>query len=186
MIDFGSLKITREEADLISQIAKRLVEIHPGRFPKSAVLDLSMSLEACHALACPLDLEAMALAPASDLLHDVVGIHHHLDRDTGTRLKDCFVPRYSTKSPEPGTYWARYNDSGENARRDWEPIRIRGPFGANKTLGIEMDGTYYVDMIGSQSSVPCQAGRNVLQPYSFGKPTEWWLELGPKIEAPAE
>ena len=40
------------------------------------------------------DWAAMAADNGSNMLHDVVGIAHHLDRKTG-KLKDCFLPRFA-------------------------------------------------------------------------------------------
>lgn len=41
-----------------------------------------------------LDLEGLRDANEYDLVHDVVGINHHLNRRNG-ELKDFFLPRYA-------------------------------------------------------------------------------------------
>ena len=39
-----------------------------------------------------LDVDHLISAPLGTFVHDVMGIHHHLNRTTG-QLEDCFVPR---------------------------------------------------------------------------------------------
>lgn len=41
-----------------------------------------------------LDLDALLAADSGNFLHDVAGIHRHMDRTTG-KMGDCFVPRFS-------------------------------------------------------------------------------------------
>jgi len=53
-----------------------------------------MDLEACHISGTPLDWDALADGDVQDVAHDVFGIIHHIDRDTG-RLGDCFSPRFA-------------------------------------------------------------------------------------------
>ena len=91
MIDFGTLKTTRRDVRLISRIATRAQGLHLGDIDR---LSLVMDLEATHAVCCPLRLNDLLNATDSDFVHDIVGIHSHLDRDTG-ELSGCFVPRYA-------------------------------------------------------------------------------------------
>src|SRR3546814_9284171 len=57
---------------------------------------LEMDLAACHANGNRLRLDDLAKADDFNLLHDVVGIHRHLDRETG-KLMDHFVPRFTAR-----------------------------------------------------------------------------------------
>lgn len=60
-------------------------------------LDAAMDITACHAN-CPLQLDemlaALETAHKSDVVHDLLGIRRHLDRDT-CKLMNCFIPRYA-------------------------------------------------------------------------------------------
>ena len=42
----------------------------------------------------PLRLDALLAAPDFDFLHDIGGIHRHMNRATG-ELGGCFVPRFT-------------------------------------------------------------------------------------------
>lgn len=61
-----------------------------------SVLEASMDLEAVHA-SCPLKLkemvEALETAHKSDVVHDLLGIRRHINRETG-QLEDHFRPRF--------------------------------------------------------------------------------------------
>src|SRR3546814_19495088 len=57
---------------------------------------LEMDLAECHANGNRLRLDDLAKADDFNLLHDVVGIHRHLDRETG-KLMDHFVPRFTAR-----------------------------------------------------------------------------------------
>lgn len=54
-----------------------------------------MDLEAVHQ---ELDMDWRGLLDAKDgdFMHDLCGIHGHMDRSTGT-LSDCFCPRYTRR-----------------------------------------------------------------------------------------
>jgi len=86
MIDWS--RTTRDDHIAINAIAEMVAMLDPTR----DVLTTQMDLEACHTHGCPLDLETLRKAKKSDLMHDVAGIHSHIDHDTG-ELRDCFVPR---------------------------------------------------------------------------------------------
>jgi len=87
--------ISREDHDLIVSITERFLALTSRNYlrpmPKREVI---MDLTACHANGCRLALVKLNQAQALDLIHDVFGIRHHLDRKTG-ELKDCFQPRYA-------------------------------------------------------------------------------------------
>lgn len=82
--------IRQRDSKLILEIAKRAIDELPYN-----KLTLTMDLEAVHERT-PLDLERLRDAPLSDFLHDIVGIHRHIDRATG-ELKDCFSPRFTKR-----------------------------------------------------------------------------------------
>lgn len=91
---------TREELLLMVRICERFEAVvaklgtateQPRR------IDLLMDLEACHSNGCPLDLSRMAASQRDfDLVHDVAGIHRHLDRATG-KLGELFRPRFAAR-----------------------------------------------------------------------------------------
>ena len=62
-----------------------------------SVLEASMDLEATHA-SCPLQLREMVEqlnGPyKSDVVHDLLGIRRHLNRETG-QLENHFIPRFA-------------------------------------------------------------------------------------------
>ena len=89
MIDFATLKTTKDDVRLISVIAKRALELGLAR----PSIDLVMDLEAAHSVN-PLRLLDLSLASDADLMHDARGIVEHLDRETG-EMRDCFSPRYA-------------------------------------------------------------------------------------------
>lgn len=61
------------------------------------VLEASMDLEAAHH-ACPLQLremvDALQTAHKGDVVHDLLGIRRHLNRESG-KLEGFFTPRYA-------------------------------------------------------------------------------------------
>lgn len=88
-------KTTKEEDIIISKISERALNLM-GRDTAEDKIQLSMSLTACHSCGCKLDLEGLLGAPDDLLLHDVIGIHLHLDHETG-ELKDSFWPKTAKK-----------------------------------------------------------------------------------------
>jgi hypothetical protein len=83
-----SKPITMHDSRLIQEIANRAVnELPYDRF------EITMDIEAVHEVT-PLDLERFLNANFMDFLHDIVGIHRHIDRATG-ELRDCFSPRFT-------------------------------------------------------------------------------------------
>jgi hypothetical protein len=83
---------TGTEFDTMTVIARRTLNLLPEL--TIPIHEILMDLEACHCNGCPLDLDRMADAAGGDLLHDVLGIHRHLDHTTG-HLGDCFTPRFA-------------------------------------------------------------------------------------------
>jgi len=90
MIDWAKMNTTRDEVETMSKIVNRVLAL--GVF-KAEKIHLMMDLEACHAV-CPLRLADMLTAANADLIHDILGIYHHLDHETG-ELQDGFLPRFA-------------------------------------------------------------------------------------------
>ena len=91
MIDWKTMKTSKQDMVMIMEIAERATAIGIDR----SKLDLVMDLEAAHH-ACPLDLHALQHANVANFMHDVCGIGVHLNRETG-ELEDCFLPRYAQR-----------------------------------------------------------------------------------------
>ena len=84
------------DLDLISTIAKMAHDVYAACGVKTQVTMIMMDLTCVHLNACPMRLEAMADPEArkQDVMHDVVGIHANLNRETGL-LENCFTPRFA-------------------------------------------------------------------------------------------
>lgn len=85
------------DADVIRKIAIRayaLCKTHQVKGVK--MIDIQMDLSAAHANGNPLRLDELLEADDFNLLHDVLGIRRHLDRETG-KLTGCFSPRFSAR-----------------------------------------------------------------------------------------
>lgn len=102
---------TVHERSVINRVIDRAIQkvFVPANITVDRV-DLAMDLEAAHSL-CPLDFEQLLTASNFDFNHDIAGIRHHLNRDTG-KLMDYFVPRcalshcdkFYTSRPEGNGY----------------------------------------------------------------------------------
>ncbi len=87
---------SRDEVLLIAKIVDRVSSIVGNDIPLDR-MSLMMDIEACHCNGCPLDLVSLHEAARDyDLIHDVMGIRRHLNRETG-QLEDLFRPRYATR-----------------------------------------------------------------------------------------
>jgi hypothetical protein len=89
-----SFKTTKEEFDVIAQIADRAIEVARAAGIQYAKQTALMDLTATHMNGCPLRLAELLNAPMFDFSHDVFGIRRHLNRETG-KLENCFVPRFA-------------------------------------------------------------------------------------------
>lgn len=92
-----SFDASKEDQELIGRIVDRLIEngcglVNVGDYR----VDIMMSVTACHVNGCPLDLEKLDAAPLGVLDHDVLGIHLHLNHETG-ELDDYFYPKTAKK-----------------------------------------------------------------------------------------
>lgn len=92
-----SFAVPATDRDLIKQIAHRAAAVIKGYGQKVDVVDVMMDLTAVHANGCKLRLSDLLAADNFNLLHDIVGIENHLDRETG-QLSNHFLPRFSAAS----------------------------------------------------------------------------------------
>ena len=88
---------TKDNHNLIEQIAKRAVSIFVKADVPVTQLEIMMDIQATHE-ACPLDLNGLLAADDFNFTHDVGGIRRHLNRST-RRLENCFLPRFRQKEP---------------------------------------------------------------------------------------
>lgn len=95
-----SFDISKADRALVSRIVKRSRDVLKTYSPDTRlrpVMEMQMDLIATHANGCPLDFARLLKADDFNLLHDVLGIERHLDRDTG-QLLHCFLPRFARKA----------------------------------------------------------------------------------------
>jgi len=87
-----------EEEEMIEVIVNRAMGIlkRISRTPKLSRALLISEVTSIHRNVWRLRLYDLLAADDLDLIHDVMGIHNHLDIDAKGKLilKDCFVPRY--------------------------------------------------------------------------------------------
>ena len=95
MIDWKKLNVSGDDIRLIGIIARRALAIFP-MIHNGDLMSIQMDLEAVHGTS-GLRLGDMITADNFNLGHDIIGIWHHLDRETG-KLEDCFSPRFSKRS----------------------------------------------------------------------------------------
>lgn len=88
--DVGPVKSIQVQAIVASAVARKIIK-------KSETLDYTMSLRACIAHGCPVDLQVLSEFDDFNLAHDLYGIHRHIDKDdqslTAGQLLNCFLPR---------------------------------------------------------------------------------------------
>ncbi len=83
-------KATKKEMELIALIAKRAQKWAP-LYDEA---DCQMDIDAVHSNGCKLRLEDFLAADDFNFAHDLIGIHRHIDRNTG-KLKNNFFPRFA-------------------------------------------------------------------------------------------
>jgi hypothetical protein len=76
-----------------------LIAVRASKLLKIDREQLEMSISACHANGCPLNLEKLLNAKDVDLGHDVGGIHRFIDKRTGKIDPAKFDPRCSEPVP---------------------------------------------------------------------------------------
>ena len=87
-----NLNTTDMESDLIEFVVARAQECGATENPDETMLDIT----ACHCNGTPLDLLGLIKASEQDFVHDITGIHAHIDRQSG-KLKDLFEPRMTQR-----------------------------------------------------------------------------------------
>lgn len=89
-----NFQTTREDADTILAIVQRAKAIYKSHEIDLDAFALTMDITAVHVNGCPLKLQELLAADNMNFLHDVSGIHRHINRETGA-LMDCFLPRFA-------------------------------------------------------------------------------------------
>lgn len=100
------MHVTVKELQTIEKIARRAVGIYqslgalpgPDRGPRFATLAIADEVLVVHRDIVPLRLDELLAADVFNLMHDIAGIHHHLEHGTTREpacLTDCFRPRYA-------------------------------------------------------------------------------------------
>lgn len=89
-MDSISFKCSADDRQMINDIADRSNKMHI----EITQLDLVMNLIAVHANGNPLNFKKLLKFDDFNFMHDVLGIHNYLDRETG-RLANFFSPRCS-------------------------------------------------------------------------------------------
>lgn len=87
-------KLMGHELKLIRAIAERTAAVVATHGREVDPTTFVMDLLATHGESCRLDLDRLYAADDFNLLHDVLGINRHLDRET-YELRDCFWPRFA-------------------------------------------------------------------------------------------
>lgn len=88
-------ELTEEERLPFRQVLERALSLFKHISVWKEPMTLELDLLAAHAQV-PMDFQVLAEFPDSDFNHDILGIHKHIDRETG-KLRDCFVPRCAKK-----------------------------------------------------------------------------------------
>ena len=93
MVKFTATKV---ESNLIREIVERVSRTLKLKKQRQYFtnMDLQMDLEAYHCNGNPLRLHDLLNADDFNLMHDVVGISRHIDRETG-KLQNYFLPRFT-------------------------------------------------------------------------------------------
>jgi len=84
-----------EDMELEAKIAKRAVVMAKKFNVQYDQMTVIMDIDACHNNGNPLKLQELLEADDFNFGHDVFGIRQHINRTNG-KLKNCFVPRYSS------------------------------------------------------------------------------------------
>jgi hypothetical protein len=91
-----SFNCPEEDRKTIRAIARRARAVYLEHSVDRSALDIDMDITATHCNGNPLRLTDLLAADDFNLLHDVSGISHHLNRDTG-KLEGFFSPRFSRR-----------------------------------------------------------------------------------------
>lgn len=93
-IDTVSFNCPEAERKIIRAIARRARDLYLEHEIDRSAFDIDMDITATHCNGNPLRLNDLLAADDFNLLHDVSGIAHHLDRETG-KLGGHFLPRFT-------------------------------------------------------------------------------------------
>lgn len=88
------IEIKRNDFEIMDQIVTRALVSLPEYKRMDAMMDLMNAHKDI-----PLDLQGLLDADIYNFMHDIIGIHNHLNRRNG-RLENGFCPRYAI----PQTY----------------------------------------------------------------------------------
>lgn len=89
MLIMVSFEVEEENVPLLDSIVRRACKLYGTT---NNVVDITMDIKACHANGCPLDFKRLLEFDDFNFMHDINGINHHIDRDTG-KLTNCFLPK---------------------------------------------------------------------------------------------
>ena len=94
--------LTKDDIRLIHAIAERAAELYVrlGFLDRTSVrfarFGIAHEIMTVHREIVPLRLQEFLDADDGNFAHDIGGIHRHLDNADKPRLKDCFLPRFSS------------------------------------------------------------------------------------------
>lgn len=91
-----NFKCSKEDMHKITQAADRYADLWArggGRIDRLRKSDIIMSLAACHANGCPLDLDQLLGSADLAFAGDVAGICSHISPKTG-KLRRSFLPKF--------------------------------------------------------------------------------------------
>src|ERR1044072_4676006 len=90
-----NFNVSPEDHTKIAQLARDGSALSLIGGQQIPVFQLLLSLTACHANGCPLDLDGLISANDTHKAHDIFGIHGHIDHNTGELID--FHARYFLK-----------------------------------------------------------------------------------------
>lgn len=114
--EWATRELTGEHIELHRAICQRFEKLQNQHGnPHEDRMSQMMDLEAVHQ-ELDMDWQGLLDAKDGDFMHDVCGIHRHMDRSTAT-LGDCFLPRFTRPAGPPcDTCWFQtpcsYQDQG--------------------------------------------------------------------------
>ena len=89
-----SFKIPKIDMDAVARVVDRAQALARAKGGKIDRMGLTMAFVTAHANGWDIDLDGLLEARDFDFAHDVFGIGHHLDRDTGN-FSNHFLPLFA-------------------------------------------------------------------------------------------
>ena len=89
-----SFDVPEEVDSLIGKVVDRVKRQKPDDWSEDGLLQLRMSLTACHANGCPVDWARLLEADNFSFYHDVCGIQLYISKSTG-QLTGNFRPHHA-------------------------------------------------------------------------------------------